>query len=104
MRRPWRRWAVLIVVSLYLVTWVVGVPSVLSSEAELAAKYYRGFQNVDEGHPRIRFEFAVPILPGVILVKHHYQVAWLCGWGGWTVYLWYGSGKRVLVKRTTWVS
>lgn len=104
--RKWVRIAGGVLVCSYLVTWTFGVPRVLSGEAESAARKYgmgkSTLRDVDVGqvHPRIRFDCAWPILPGVIIVKHDYSVAYEWAWGGWTIHLWYGMGSKRLATWT----
>lgn len=114
-KRPWLRVAGAVLVILYLVTWAFGVPCVLSGEAARAARAYgaareyvaareygavsaRQGLEVREVHPQIRFDFALPILPGVMLVKHGYQAANLSGERGWSVFAWWGAGNAKLAS------
>ena len=59
---------------------------------------------VHEIHPSIRFGLAFPLAPGIILVRHEYQLAGLYGWGGWELHAWYIVGTRPIFGMTQWIS
>ena len=98
----------LAMIGAYLITWAFGVPAVLTAqhaEAVDAYKVEKARENrVWAAHPWIRTSAALPVLPGVIVSHHEYQVAGLNGWGGWQVHVWYWVGVRRILERTNWIS
>jgi hypothetical protein len=100
--------AVAVVLVPYLITWLLGVPSVLTdfTSAEVAEYKRDKAENnrVWEVHPVIRFLVAFPVAPALVLTYHEYQVAGLDGEGGWELSLWYGARSRSLWHYRLWVS
>lgn len=100
--------ACVLIASLYIATWVVGVPAVLSNLASTEIAKYKEMRKdgnqVLEIHPSIRFGLAFPVAPGIILVRHEYQLAGLYGWGGWELHAWYIVGTRPIFGMTQWIS
>ena len=100
-----------VVVLGYSLTWLLGVPVVVS---DVATKRLR---DVDwlirkegpdlpqhDGYPWFRVGLVFPVVPGVVFISHSGEAYALGGYGQWALYLWYGKGVRVLVERETWVS
>jgi len=107
----WRRIPALVRVGIiagYIVTWALGVPAVLAQQHAAAVAAYKEERarnnRVWETHPRICTSIAFPVLPGVVVSYHEYQVAGLNGWGGWQVHAWYVGGVRPILERTHWIS
>jgi len=102
------RSVVIVVFAAYLVTWAFGVPAVLTAEHKTAVDAYKKERarnnRVWDAHPWIRTAAAFPILPGLVVSFHEYQVAGLDGWGGWQVYVWYWNGVRKVFEQTYWIS
>lgn len=101
-RRPLRT----VVVALYLITWSFGVPSVNRSQMATALGAYTTHAVPDAANdgPYVNLAFAVPLLPGVIVSYHEYQVTLLNGWGGWEIHWWYLIGNSRITRITVWVS
>jgi hypothetical protein len=97
-----------LIASLYIATWVVGVPVVVSNLASTEIAKYKEMRKdenrVYESHPSIRFGLAFPVAPGLILIRHEYQLAGLYGWGGWELHAWYVVGARPIFGMTQWIS
>ncbi len=91
----------------YVVTWAWGVPAVITAIVEndmnanaRAAEYYEEpWKDID-----ITVSFAFPLVPGLIVAHHSHEGGKLHGWGGWKVYLWYGTGETQVYERVTWVT
>jgi len=91
----------------YAITWLFGVPAVLTAvtandlinNAKAAVYYNEPWAEIHTGTT-----FAVPLLPGVILLYHYHIGGHLHGWGGWKLYLWYGVGQRQLLENVRWVT
>ena len=105
------RVAVFALLTGYAITAVFGVPAVqshLTAEALAAYKAARhdraGSGEVWPVHPVIRTKAAVPLLPGVIVSYHEYQVASLHGWGGWEVHVWFGGAPKSVYRLMAWIS
>ena len=99
------RW---IIVTSYLLTWMLGVPAVHSSLVSFEISEYKRMRaennRVWDAHPRIEFSFDIPVLPFVILSYHEYQLAGLYGWGGWGLHFWSGVGATRIGRMGLWVS
>jgi hypothetical protein len=107
----WRRIPALAragIIAVYLATWAIGAPAVLTNQTSTAVEAYKKERarnsRVWETHPRIRTTIAFPLLPGVVVSYHEYQVAGLDGWGGWQVHAWYVAGVWQVIERTHWIS
>jgi hypothetical protein len=102
------RWVRLTIFALYVCTASFGIPAVHSVLVASEVSEYKRVR--EEGnrvwpvHPRIELFFSCPVLPGVILSYHEYQLAGLYGWGGWEVHVWYILGARSVVRLPYWVS
>lgn len=91
----------------YLATAVFGVPATLSHQNAWAVGEYKRL-HADGGtwasHPYIQSYLAIPVLPGVIVSYHEYQLAGLYGFGGFEVTVWYGAGVKSLWVLPLWLS
>jgi hypothetical protein len=98
----------LLVAVLFLATWIVGVPAVISTLNDQEIATYKTLRDkhdrVWDAHPYITFDVALPIAPFVILTHHQYQLAGLYGWGGWEIHIWYIWGNKSVFDRAEWVS
>ena len=99
-RWPWNvpavpSWARVALISLYVATWVLGVPAVQSYETELRLRQWdlRKTEGASEVHkiPSIGFTASLPLLPGVVLSHTWVGIGTLEGWDRWVLYLWYGK-------------
>ena len=101
-----------VLVTAYILTWAVAVPGVQSENTRWAIEEYKKLYGLDSGvggrvrgtDPQIRTFLAVPVLPGVVLSYHEYQLADLYGWRGWDVHFWYGNGVVRLLSMPLWMS
>lgn len=103
------RWLLVIIVILYILTWVFGVPAVqTANNAEAVDSYKQGMKHGYPQHwevyPLIRTSAAFPLLPGLVVSYHEYQVAGRAGWGGWDVHIWYIVGVKEIGRFTIWIS
>lgn len=96
---------------LYLFTWLIGVPAVVSDVAtnrlrdgEWWILREGGSPSASDEYPWFRLNLVLPVAPGIVFVSHGGEVAPLAGYGEWALYLCYGSGVRPLLKRVTWMS
>src|ERR1700720_2117308 len=76
--------ALTVVVLLYVLTAVFGVPAVQTHENTWAVEEYKrdkasGNVRVWSSHPYIATYFAAPILPGLVVTYHEYQLDGLYG-------------------------
>jgi hypothetical protein len=104
-----RKWIIRVAVVAYLFTWIFGVPAVESFLTAREIKEYKrmrdtGAQRVWDAHPYIKFYASFPILPGIIVTHHEFQLAGLYGWGGWDIHLWYVGGVKRLMGVGLWIS
>jgi hypothetical protein len=88
---------------------VFGVPAALSQQHGWAVTEYKRLRTSDsrgvwDAHPYIQSYGAVPILPGIVLSYHEYQLAGLYGFGGFELSLWYGFGAKSLGALPIWLS
>ncbi len=91
----------------YAATWAWGVPAVITAVIEndltrnaAAAEYYKKpWVDIDSG-----VTFAVPVVPGIIVLYHYHNGGLLHGWGGWKIHLWYVTGSRQLYENVSWVT
>lgn len=101
------RWAFGLVVVAYFVTWVVGVPAVLTDAAYHDARNNKSAAD-HFGTPLSPVfsasHFAIPVFPGVIIFYHEHWGGHLHGWGGWKLYLWYGFGNKELYQAVRYVT
>lgn len=93
----------------YVITAIAGIPAVQSAQNERAVSEYKrlrasGSTRVWDVHPRIRTYVAIPIAPALILTYHEYQLDALYGFGGFELWVWYGSGVRSLAALPLWLS
>jgi hypothetical protein len=103
------RWALGALGVAYFVTWAFGVPTVQSDLENQAVRTYKELEARDhdrdwQNFPRIRTFFALPVFPALILTYHEYQVAWLHGWGGWQLHVWYPGHIRRIGSKMAWIS
>jgi hypothetical protein len=59
---------------------------------------------VNPGGPSVETGLAIPILPGVLLLRNSYTIGRLWGKGQISVFLFYGFGVFRLLEFTTWIS
>ena len=100
------RWALAVC---YGLTLAFGVPFVQSEQVDWAiSEYKRGHEgtvlHAGPGLPRIRCFAALPLLPGVILTYHEYQVGGVYGLGTFELYGWYGVGSKSFAQFPLWIS
>ena len=109
MRASVKRWLLRGLAALYVATWVWGIPA---THTDIAAHVVRAYKTVREKHPgdvrgvhpRLDFGASYAILPLVIVNHYEYHAAALWGWGGFTVDIWYFSGRRTVFALTKWIS
>ena len=94
----------------YFTTGIIGTPAVVDHNDRWAINEVKRI-NEDENfnlsstrYPYFRTIIAIPALPFVVCSFHEYQLAPLCGWGGWDVQLWYFVGVKRLFRFTYWIS
>ncbi len=94
----------------YLVTWVFGVPAVVSHNDRWVVDEFKRVVSRNEGHdvlpsnPWFHTFAAFPVLPCVVVSVRAYQVAGRYGWGGVQADLWWPGGIRPWFKITLWLS
>jgi len=98
-RRP--RWFERALIVAYVLTVAFGLPAVQTHTNVWAVAEYKrlkasGDSRVWESHPYIATYLAVPVLPGLVLAYHEYQLDGLYGFGGFQLFAWYGVGVREL--------
>jgi hypothetical protein len=108
-RTPRQRAALRAIAVAYLLTGVFGVPAVISQQNAWAVSEYKrlrasGAPTVWDAHPYIWAYGAVPVLPGVVLSYHEYQVGGVYGLGTFELAVWYGVGTKSLGELPIWVS
>jgi len=59
---------------------------------------------VSSGGPSVETGLAIPILPGVLLLRNSYTIGPLWGKGQVSVFLFYGIGVVPILDFTTWLS
>jgi hypothetical protein len=108
-KKKTRRYVLLALAGLYLITWVWGVPAVSTDIAKDVITQYKQASRkspaeVWEAHPHLRFGASYAIFPLVTVSHYEYQVARLWGWSGFTVDIWYFKGRVTICRFTKWVS
>jgi len=110
----------------YIATWLIAPRMVKNSCADRADRMYaRGLKSqedhrqlmlqfgqdpnelrprVNPGGPSVETGLAIPILPGVLLLRNSYTIGRLWGKGQVSVFLFYGFGVFRLLDFTTWIS
>jgi hypothetical protein len=93
----------------YGLTAVFGVPLVQSDQTQWAISEYKRIHNgspirAEEGLPRARCFAAIPVIPGLILTYHEYQVGGVYGLGTFELYGWYGVGSKSIAQLPLWIS
>ena len=84
------------VLTIYLLTWFVGVPRVINHNTKKVLNQYVAISVKYPDHPKeykpsLDFKFILPLLPFVIISKHDYRIANLnAAHGGVWLYIWYG--------------
>ncbi len=104
-----KRYGMYVLLALYAVTWIWGIPSIHTAIAAGTIKSYKQHvrlapDHVFARHPRLRFGASYAVLPLVTVSHYEYQVAALAGWGGFSVDVWYFTGSVTLFRWTKWVS
>jgi hypothetical protein len=107
-RRPSRclLWAL---AAAYALTAMVGIPAAQNERTSWAISEYKRLRASDsrlisDAHPYIRTYVSIPVLPGVILSYHEYQLDGLYGLGSFELALWYWVGTRSLRVMPVWIS
>jgi hypothetical protein len=95
--------------ALYTLTVVFGLPAVQTYENSWAVEEYKrdkasGNARVWATHPYIATYFAAPVLPGLVLTYHEYQLDGLYGFGGFELFGWYGIGVAPVAHLPLWLS
>ena len=103
------RWLCRAVALAYLATVVFGIPATLSHQNAWAVAEYKrlratGTSMVWDAHPYIHTYAALPVLPGLIISYHEYQLAGLYGAGTLELTVWYGAGVATIGGLPMWVS
>jgi hypothetical protein len=94
-----------IFITCYFITWAFGIPAVNTMNTKTAINSYKAiYKTTDNNFPSIRGNFAIPLLPGVILMSHSYTLAGLNGWGGISLFCWYIVGENKIISIPFWVS
>jgi hypothetical protein len=96
-------------IAAYAVTAVFGVPATLSQQHSWAVAEYNRIRATGsplawDAEPYIHSYAAIPVVPGVVLSYHEYQLAGLYGFGGLELSLWYGIDVKPLYSLALWVS
>jgi hypothetical protein len=122
--KRWRKWLLRgVVVLLYLVTWVGGWHTHARELEDSAQARYRLVQErnaerqahepdarvplwdrLREGGPATGVEWAVPLLPGVLLADSSEVLGPLNGRGTVKLLLYYGHGTAVVCELWGWIS
>ncbi len=108
-RLSWSKQSLRAVAVAYAITAMFGAPACQTYRSQWAVAEYKrlragGDSRVWEIHPRIATYAAIPILPAVVLEYHEYQLAGLYGFGGFELFVWYGSGVKSLGQLPLWLS
>jgi len=93
----------------YVLTWMFGAPAVQSRQNTWAVQTYKEIRDRTPHKnsdllPQVRTVASFPMIPGVLMTYHEYQVANLYGWGGWEVDLWYVAGVKSIFRLPVWFS
>jgi hypothetical protein len=94
----------------YLVTWVFGVPAVVSHNDQWVVDEFnrvvaRGERrDVASSHPAFLTLAAVPAFPGLVISFRTYAIARRYGWGGVQADFWWPGAVRPWFKITLFVS
>jgi hypothetical protein len=104
----WRGWGRGIVAA-YAVTAIFGAPAVQSESTRRSVSEYKrlkatGSVRVWDSHPYLRTYASVPIVPGVLVTYHEYQLDGLYGFGGFEVSVWYVAGVLSVAAIPVWLS
>jgi hypothetical protein len=107
--RPWPRVLTVVLITGYVFTIVFGLPAVQTQTDSWAVSEYKrlkasGSVRVWPSHPYIATYLAVPVLPGLVLTYHEYQLDGLYGFGGFQLSLWYGTGVAEVASLPMWLS
>ncbi len=109
----------------YIATWLIAPRMAKKSCTDCAARMYaQGLKHQEEirqlklqygldpneslpmvssGGPRVETGLAIPILPGVLLLRNSYTIGPLWGKGQVSVFLFYGFGVVRILDFTTWI-
>src|ERR1700730_14858842 len=104
--RRTRRVAVVIVCLGYLVTWLFGVPSVVSHNDRVVVEEFKRVlssgerDDIRSSHPGFVTFTPFPMLPGVVISIRAYAVAGRYGWAGGQCDLWWPGSVRQWFKIT----
>jgi hypothetical protein len=94
----------------YLVTWVLGVPAVVSHNDQWVVDEFKrvvsrgGRTDVSSSHPGFNTLAAVPAFPGLVISLRAYAIAGRYGWGGVQADVWWPGAVRPWFKITLFVS
>jgi len=96
----------------FFLTWLLGVPAVISTLDRDAISRYKEYLASPsshalpnpEGFPSFHTNVAFPIAPGLIVSYHSYVVGPKYGVGAWHLHSWWFSEPKELYAATTWMS
>lgn len=86
----------------YLVTWIFGVPGVITRLTNEEARRYKETEASHHDHflqespPQFSTYVALPLIPGIIVLYRETYIDGQNGWGGWELYAWWGNGSTHL--------
>lgn len=101
---------VLVLLLAYLLTWMLGVPAVQTSNDQWVVSEYKRViakgdsRYISDAYPGAQTLVAFPLFPCVVASFSEYQITGLYGWGGWQVHLWWPGGIRLIGRVTLFVS
>ena len=93
----------------YVLTAIIGVPATQSRRDAWAVSEYKrvsaeGSRPAGADYPYIRTYVAIPVLPGVIVSYHEYQLDGLYGLGAFELAVWYGTAVTRVGTFPLWIS
>ena len=126
MKTQHKRVIFFLIISGYIVIWVIAPYMARKSCADRANRMYaQGLKNQEEfkkltikygqdpnelrpmvnpNSPRVETGLVLPILPGVLLLNNSYNIGPLWGNGQISIFLFYGFGVVRVLDFTTWIS
>ena len=98
-----------ILLVLYIITWLMGVPAVHNSQSKWAIEEYETKVNKsilppDRLYPAVKTYIAFPVFPFIIISYHEYHIAPLFAAGGWYCHVWYIKDVIQLFEIGNWIS
>ncbi|OGF58645.1 MAG: hypothetical protein A2Y62_20155 [Candidatus Fischerbacteria bacterium RBG_13_37_8] len=99
----------IIVIILFFVTWLIGVPAVYNSQSKWAIEEFNTRINKSKLpaytiYPTVKTYIAFPVLPFIIVSYHEYVIAPLYGQGGWYIHFWYIKDVVKICEIGLWIS